>query len=61
MNDPLRASEVGVVLGVSARTVRRMVAAEELPAIRVSRRGDLRFRRSDIERFLRKREVGGEE
>lgn len=38
-------------LHVNPRTVLRMVEREELPAIRVARR--LRFRRSDLEKYLR--------
>lgn len=42
---------VAARLNVNPRTVLRMVAREELPAIRVARR--LRFRRSDLETYLR--------
>jgi excisionase family DNA binding protein len=43
---------VAVRLHVNPRTVLRMVEREELPAIRVARR--FRFRRSDLEKYLRK-------
>jgi excisionase family DNA binding protein len=42
---------VAARLHVNPRTVLRMVEREELPAIRVARR--LRFRRSDLENYLR--------
>ncbi|MBA7665622.1 hypothetical protein ES703_73696 [subsurface metagenome] len=53
----LTTSEVGQVLGIHVNTVRRWNNKGILRAYRISARGDRRFRRQDIEKFL---EEGGE-
>jgi excisionase family DNA binding protein len=41
--------EAGALLGVSTFTVRRLIAAGDLPAVRLGRRGNYRVRRVDLE------------
>ena len=55
--DMLTTSEVGQLLGIHVNTVRRWSKKGILRAYRISPRGDRRFRRQDIDRFL---EEGGE-
>ncbi len=50
-DEMLDVQSVADLLHVNSRTVLRMVEREELPAIRVARR--FRFRRSDLENYLR--------
>jgi excisionase family DNA binding protein len=50
-DEMLDVQSVADLLHVNPRTVLRMVEREELPAIRVARR--FRFRRSDLENYLR--------
>jgi excisionase family DNA binding protein len=50
-DEMLDVQSVADLLHVNPRTVLRMVEREELPAIRVARR--FRFRRSDLEEYLR--------
>jgi len=50
-DEMLDVQSVADLLHVNPRTVLRMVEREELPAIRVARR--FRFRRSDLEQYLR--------
>ena len=50
-DEMLDVQSVADLLHVNPRTVLRMVEREELPAIRVARR--FRFRRSDLEHYLR--------
>src|SRR5947208_10289489 len=50
-DEMLDVQSVADLLNVNPRTVLRMVEREELPAIRVARR--FRFRRSDLEHYLR--------
>ena len=52
----LTTSEVGQLLGIHGNTVRRWSKKGMLRAYRISSRGDRRFRRQDIEKFL---EEGG--
>jgi len=52
----LTTSEVGQLLGIHVNTVRRWSNSGVLRAHRISSRGDRRFRREDIDRFL---EEGG--
>lgn len=49
---PLTASEAAALLGVSARTVIRMVERNELAAQRIGSRGDHLFDRSDVIAYL---------
>jgi len=52
----LRVSEVAQLLGLHVNTVRRWSKKGILPrSYRICSRGDRRFRREDIERFLEKR------
>mgnify|MGYP001608761982 FL=1 len=48
-------------LGIDRRTVSRWLSAGELPAIRLSPRGQGRIRidPADLERFLAERRIGG--
>ena len=48
----LTTGEVSQLLGVHVNTVRRWSRTGRLPAYRISDRGDRRFRRRDINRFL---------
>ena len=48
----LTTSEVGQFLGLHANTVRRWSNSGVLRAYRISSRGDRRFRRQDIDKFL---------
>src|SRR6516165_12214073 len=50
-DEMLDVQSVADLLHVNPRTVLRMVEREEIPAIRVARR--FRFRRSDLEHYLR--------
>lgn len=54
---PLSAREVGEVLGLHRNTV-KAIPAGELPFHRVNARGDRKYRRSDVEEYLRRRRVG---
>ncbi len=49
----LRAGEAAQLLGVHTNTVRRWGDAGILKVYRISARGDRRFRRKDIEHFLK--------
>lgn len=53
----LTTEEVLSCLKVTPRTIYRLIRAGELPAVRVGRQW--RFRRADLENWLRAREVGG--
>jgi excisionase family DNA binding protein len=54
--DLLTVTDAAVLLRVSRRTVERLVARGQLPYIALPlRRGGLRFRRTELEDFLRKR------
>jgi len=55
----LTAREVAQLLGIHINTVRRWSNQGVLRSYRVSSRGDRRFRREDIDRFLEERRVGG--
>ena len=45
-------AEVARLLSVSKITIRRLVGAGELPVIRLSKGGPLRFDPRDVERFI---------
>ena len=45
-------SDVSALLKVSKATVRRLVAAGELPVIRLSKNSPLRFDVRDLEKFV---------
>ena len=45
-------NEVARLLSVSKITIRRKVSAGELPCVRLSKGGPLRFDLRDIERFI---------
>ena len=49
----LTTGEVSQLLGVHINTVRRWSRIGKLPAYRISTRGDRRFKREDIDSFLR--------
>jgi len=50
--EPLwRIEELGEYVGLSVATLRRQVRTDQIPHIRVGRRS-IRFRRSDIDRWL---------
>ncbi len=57
----LTASEAADLLGIHANTVRRWSNQGILGTYRISSRGDRRFRREDIDRFLKERRIGGVE
>ena len=48
----LRTAEAGVLIGVHINTIRRWTEKGVLSAYRIGSRGDRRYRREDIERFL---------
>jgi len=53
VGDLLTVAEVAALLRVSRRTVERMVSRGDLPFLALPlRRGGLRFRRDEIEKFL---------
>ena len=54
MKELLNYAEIAEVLGVSERTVRRMVAAKKIPVIRMSQR-TLRFDKDKVLVALNKR------
>ncbi len=56
----LTAGEVAYLLGVGANTVRRWSNGGILKSYRISPRGDRRFRREDIDRYLKERHTGEE-
>lgn len=45
------------LLQVSRNTVTRMVGRGDIPAYRISGRGDLRFRQDDVHAWLERRQV----
>jgi excisionase family DNA binding protein len=45
-------AEVAKLLAVSTITIRRKVAAGELPCVRLSKGGPMRFTLADIEKFV---------
>lgn len=52
MNDEwMRATDVAKRLGVHVNTVKRL-PADDLPYLRLNRRGDRRYRREDVERYI---------
>jgi excisionase family DNA binding protein len=53
LDECLTTDEVQAYLGITSRTMYRMIRAGELPAIRVGRQW--RFRRSDMDRWLERR------
>lgn len=52
MTPLLSISEVSKLLAVSVITVRRKVSAGELPVVRLTKGGPMRFDVRDIERFI---------
>lgn len=52
----LTTSDVAQFLGVHLNTVRRWSRKGILKSYRISPRGDIRFRREDVDRFLKERE-----
>ena len=52
MTPLLSISEVSKLLAVSKITVRRKVNSEELPCIRLTRGGPMRFDLRDVEKFV---------
>lgn len=57
MNELLKIADVAKTLNVSIDKVRSLVASGELRAIRISTRGDLRFRPSDVKGYIAERET----
>lgn len=55
----LTAGEVAHLLGIHVNTVRRWNERGILEAYRIGSRGDRRFRREDIDRFLKESKMGG--
>lgn len=54
---PLTASQVGDLLGLALSAVKR-IPAEELPFFRVGSRGDRRYDRIDVARYMAARREG---
>ena len=54
----LTPSDAAHLLGVHVNTVRRWSQKGLLRAYRISSRGDRRFRREDIDRFLEEKQIG---
>ena len=52
MTPLLAISEVARLLGVSKITIRRKVGSGELPCIRLSKGGPMRFDVRDVEKFI---------
>lgn len=52
MTPLLGIAEVAKLLAVSKITIRRKVSAGELPCVRLTKGGPLRFTQADIERFI---------
>ena len=55
----LTVREVASLLGIHANTVRRWSDEGKLRAFRITKRGDRRFKREDINRFLVEMNAGG--
>ena len=55
MSPLLSIGEVSKLLNVSVITVRRKVSAGELPCIRLSKGGPMRFDLRDVEKFVEQR------
>lgn len=52
MDELLTTYEVFKLLRIDRVTVRRMVQRGDLPCIRINSRGDMRFRREDVDAIL---------
>jgi len=52
MTPLLSIAEVSKLLAVSVITVRRKVSSGELPCVRLTKGGPLRFTQADVERFI---------
>ena len=50
----LRIRETAEMLGLNPETLRRWDRSGKLPAIKISQRGDRRYRKEDIEKFISK-------
>ena len=50
----LRIKEAAGMLGISTETLRRWDREGKLPAVRVSERGDRRYKLDDLKRFIEK-------
>lgn len=48
----LRIREVAEMLGVNPETLRRWDREAKLPAIKVSKRGDRRYKLEDVQKFI---------
>ena len=57
MEKLLHIRDVADVLSVHPNTVRRLVTTGRLRAIRISPRGDLRFRESDVRDYMTKEQT----
>jgi excisionase family DNA binding protein len=55
MTPLLSISEVAKLLACSKITVRRKVSSGELPSVRLTKGGPLRFTQSDVEKFVQQR------
>jgi excisionase family DNA binding protein len=54
MTPLLGIAEVAKLLAVSKITIRRKVSAGELPCVRLTKGGPLRFTLADVEKFVEK-------
>lgn len=46
--------EAAALLGVAKITLRRWTRMGELPCVRIGKRGDRRFRRADLEKYIQR-------
>lgn len=51
----LRIKEAAEILGVNPATLRKWDKEGKLPAIKISKRGDRRYKMEDIEKFINKK------
>ena len=53
MESLIKLREAAMILGVHPETLRRWDRSDRLKAIIISKRGDRRYRKSDLERFIK--------
>ena len=56
----LKPRDVAAWLGIHINTVKRLGDRGEITFYRIGTRGDRRYKRSDIEKFLQRRQMGGD-
>jgi excisionase family DNA binding protein len=60
-NNLLTIKQVSDLLNIHSNTLRRWCEEGKIPAVRISARGDRRFRREDIQRYLDKLNRAGQQ